>query len=138
MSYTDFIFLFIVCLSNLLHFLENDFNWLYIQAWILSCLHQKIGLLIKFWLIYGFFLSISAFVSIIFCNFAVKQILLSLVIILNIAIPFWSRGRRRGVINLHKYGRYKREIKQYPRTPISFRAVKRGWCWWQGMVELTL
>ena len=39
----------------------------------MSCTHQKIGLLIKFWLIYGFFLSISAFVSIIFCNFAVKQ-----------------------------------------------------------------
>ena len=39
----------------------------------MSCTHQKIGLLIKFWLIYGVFLSISAFVSIIFCNFAVKQ-----------------------------------------------------------------
>ena len=39
----------------------------------MPCIHQKIGLLIKFWLIYGVFLSISAFVSIIFCNFAVKQ-----------------------------------------------------------------
>lgn len=40
---------------------------------ILSYQHQKIGLLIKLWLIYGVFLSISAFVSINFCNFAVKQ-----------------------------------------------------------------
>ena len=39
----------------------------------LSCVHQKIGLLIKLWLVYGVFLSISAFVSINFCNFAVKQ-----------------------------------------------------------------
>ena len=39
----------------------------------MSRIHQKIGLLIKLWLIYRVFLSISAFVSIIFCNFAVKQ-----------------------------------------------------------------
>ena len=35
---------------------------------------QKIGLLVKFWLIYGVYLSISAFVSINFCNFAAKQL----------------------------------------------------------------
>ena len=33
----------------------------------LSCVHQKIGLLIKLWLVYGVFFSIN------FCNFAVKQ-----------------------------------------------------------------
>ena len=39
----------------------------------MSCLHQKIGLLIKFWLYLWSFLSISAFVSIIFRIFAIKQ-----------------------------------------------------------------